>query len=168
MTLPASKSDALGTNRLITMLTGDVVQLQTGVNMVLRLFMRSPVVVFGAVIMAFIADPRGLRGSGSVFLAVVPLLWIAVFSVMLISIRRYKTVRGASEDLTLEVREDLKGNRVFRSFGQESARIARGKQKNEKTAWALIAAGRVSALTGPLTLIIVNLGIIALLYFGGV
>ncbi|MBQ9467415.1 MAG: ABC transporter ATP-binding protein [Clostridia bacterium] len=166
--LPASESDRLGTNRLITMLTGDVVQLQTGVNMVLRLFMRSPVVVIGAVVMAFIADPRGLAGGGLWFLVAVPLLALAVGGVMIFSIRRYKASRSSVEDLTLELRENLSGMRVFRSFGQEEHRKKRFEKMNDAASRALVRAGRVSALTGPFTMVIVDLGIVALLWSGAV
>ncbi len=168
MSLPAAKSNMLGSNRLITMLSGDVDRVQTGVNMVLRLFMRSPVVVFGAVIMAFVADRRGTASTGWIFVAVVPLLSLVVFAVMVKSIKLYKNVRTEAEGLTLELRENLTGARVFRSFGQEKTKLGRLEEHNRRTAVSSVKAGMISALTGPFTMVIINAGIIVLLYSGAV
>ena len=164
--LPAAETGKLGTNRLITLLSGDVERVQTGVNMALRLFMRSPVVVIGAVVMAFVTDSRGRGSTGWIFAAAVPLLTAAVVFVMAKSIKFYKTSREDAEELTLDLRETLSGMRVFRSFGQEDVRREKMKRSNRKSEKSAVRAGAFSALTGPVTMVIVNLGIILLLRYG--
>ena len=164
--LPAAETGRLGSNRLITLLSGDIERVQTGVNMALRLFMRSPVVVFGAVVMAFITDNRGSGSTGWIFAAAVPLLTVAVVLVMAKSIRYYKTAREDVEEFTLDLRESLTGMRVFRSFGQEDARKDKMRGSNKKSAKSAVRAGAISALTGPVTMVIVNLGVILLLRYG--
>ena len=154
--------DQIGTSTLITRMTSDVNQLQSGVNMVLRLFMRSPFVVFGAMIMAFTVDVK----AALVFVVAIPLLSIVVFGVMLITIPLYKKVQAALDRVLGKTRENLAGARVIRAFGKEEEEIQEFNESNEILTNMQLLVGRISALMNPLTLIIVNVATLAIIWIG--
>ena len=154
--------DRLGTDSLITRMTGDINQIQNGVNLTLRLFARSPFIVFGAAVMAFTVDAR----SALVFVAVIPVLTAVVFAVMLYSIPLFKKVQLRIEKLTGAVREYLYGVRLIRSFRTDKAEKEKFDKRNDAALKISVFAGKVSALMNPLTYVIINLGIIALLGVG--
>lgn len=154
--------DQIGTSTLITRMTSDVNQLQSGVNMVLRLFMRSPFVVFGAMIMAFTVDAK----AAFVFVVAIPLLSIVVFGIMLISIPLYKKVQAALDRVLGKTRENLAGARVIRAFNKEEQEIVDFKGSNELLTNMQLLVGRISALMNPLTLIIVNVATIVIIWIG--
>ena len=154
--------DRLGTDSLITRMTGDINQIQNGVNLTLRLFARSPFIVFGAAVMAFTVDAR----SALVFVAVIPVLTAVVFAVMLCSIPLFKKVQLGIEKLTGAVREYLYGVRLIRSFRTDKAEKDKFDKRNDAALKISVFAGKVSALMNPLTYVIINLGIIALLGVG--
>ena len=155
-----SQIDEMGTSTMITRMTSDVNQVQTGVNQTLRLFLRSPFIVFGAMAMAFTVDAK----VALVFVAVIPLLAIAVYSVMGAGIPLYKKVQAKLDAVFLSVRENLAGVRVIRAFSMEKKEREGFQKNNAELERAQLRAGRVSALTGPITYILVNLAIIGLLY----
>lgn len=155
--------DSLGTSTMITRMTSDVNQVQTGVNMTLRLFLRSPFIVFGAMIMAFTLDVQ----AALVFVAVIPLLAVAVFAVMGACIPLYQRVQGRLDKVYLSTRENLAGVRVVRAFCKEESEIAEFEERNGALRTSQKKVGRVAALTNPLTYILVNLAVIALVYVGG-
>ena len=157
-----SQIDAVGVSALITRLTGDVNQIQNGVNLTLRLLLRSPFVVFGAVAMAFTVDAR----TALVFAAAVPLLTLAVVGVMRASMPLYKTAQQRLDGVLRAVREHLNGARVLRAFGKEPEELRAFKEKNDALTQANRRAGRVSALTNPLTYVILNLAVAALIWRG--
>ena len=154
--------DMIGTSTLIARMTSDINQLQSGVNMVLRLFMRSPFVVFGAMIMAFTVDVK----AALVFVVVIPLLSVVVFGIMLITIPLYKKVQAALDRVLGKTRENLVGVRVIRAFHKEEKEIKEFHESNEVLTNVQLLVGRISALTNPLTLIIVNLATIAIVWIG--
>lgn len=154
--------DDMGTSTMITRMTSDVNQVQTGVNMVLRLFLRSPFIVFGAMIMAFVVDVK----AGFVFLAVIPLLAVVVYVVMGVCIPLYKKVQGGMDKVFLSTRENLSGVRVVRAFCKEEEEEKEFDGRNEALRNSQKKAGVVSALTNPLTFVLVNLAAIALVYIG--
>lgn len=162
--LSYSEIDTLGNSTLITRMTNDANQVQTGVNLTLRLFMRSPVVVFGAMIMSFIVDWR----ASLIFLATIPLLCLVVFGIMGITIPLYKRVQSNLDSTTLSTRENLSGARVIRAFGLEEDEKTKFHQKNSILNKAQRFVGRISALMNPLTFIIINLSICVLIYSGAV
>ncbi len=162
--LSFSDMDRIGIPTLITRMTGDLNQVQSGVNLSLRLLLRSPFVVFGAMIMAFTIDKK----AALVFLGVIALLSVVVFGIMLISIPAYKKVQGGLDRLTGTTRENLIGVRVIRAFGMESAEEKKFVGYNEELKRNQLTAGKISALMNPLTLVILNLGIVILLYYSGV
>lgn len=155
--------DEIGTSTMIARMTSDVNQLQSGVNMVLRLFMRSPFVVFGAMIMAFTVDVQ----AALVFVVAIPLLSVVVFGVMLITIPLYKKVQAALDRVLGKTRENLSGVRVIRAFNKEQQEIREFNESNEVLTNLQLLVGRISALMNPLTLIIVNAATIVLLWIGG-
>ena len=157
-----SQIDAAGTSTLITRMTGDVNQIQNGVNLTLRLLLRSPFVVFGAVVMAFTVDAR----TALVFAAAVPLLTLAVVGVMRVSMPLYKTAQQRLDAVLRAVREHLNGVRVLRAFGKEPEELAAFKEKNAALTRANRRAGYVSALTNHLTYVILNLAVAALIMRG--
>ena len=157
-----SETDRVGTSTLITRMTADINQLQSGVNMTLRLFLRSPVVVFGAMIMAFTVNSR----SALVFTIIIPLLSAVVFTIMLKSIPLYKKVQQNLDRVTSVTRENLTGVRVVRAFRKENDEIERFHAANEEHNRIQNFVGKISALMNPLTLVLVNLGIILLLWSG--
>ena len=152
--------DTVGTPTLITRLTSDVNQLQQGVNMVLRLFLRSPFIVFGAAIMAFTVDP----GEAVTFVVTIPALSIVVFGIMVLSLPLYTKVQGALDRLLSKTRESLSGSRVIRAFNKQDATVAQYEEQNATLTALQMKAQRLSALMNPLTFVIVNLALIVLLY----
>ena len=163
-TFSYAELDRLGSSGAITRLTSDVNQVQSGLNLVLRLFMRSPFVVFGAMIMAFTVDVRGAL----VFVVVIPLLSAVVFGIMLLTMPLYKRVQQRLDTVLRRTRENLAGVRVIRAFGREEAETAEFKDSTDALLRAQIGAGRLSALMNPLTYVLVNGGIVALLWCGAV
>lgn len=157
-----SQIDGMGTATMITRMTSDVNQVQTGVNMTLRLFLRSPFIVFGAMVMAFIVD----RQVALVFAVVIPFLAVAVYSVMGACIPLYQRVQGKLDRVYLSTRENLAGVRVIRAFSMEEKETAEFHRRNAELKKSQKKAGRVAALTNPLTYVLVNLAVIALLYIG--
>lgn len=162
--LSFSEIDKIGTSTMITRMTSDINQLQSGVNMVLRLFLRSPFIVFGAMIMAFTIDVK----AALVFVVTIPLLSFVVFGIMAISIPLYRKVQGALDKILSITRENLIGVRVIRAFGKESSEIAEFRQNNENFTTMQMKVGRISALMNPVTYIIINFGIIVLVWVGAV
>ncbi len=160
--LSFSNMDKEGTSTLITRMTSDINQVQTGVNLVLRLFLRSPFVVFGAMIMAFTVDVM----AALIFVIVIPLLSIVVFGIMLVSIPLFGKVQGNLDQVLSLTRENLTGVRVIRAFGKEEAEIEKFDYYSDSLRKIQMIAARVSALMNPLTYIIVNGGLIALIYSG--
>ncbi len=158
--LSYSEADKLGRSSMITRMTSDINQVQTGVNMTLRLFLRSPIIVFGAAIMAFVITPMSL----SIFALVIAVLAIVVFSIILAGIPLYKRVQSRLDAVTGSVRENLSGARVIRAFNNESSETESFKQKNNQHTDIQNFVGRVSALMNPLTYVVVNVGIIAVIY----
>ncbi len=160
--LSYSEIDGLGTSRMITRMTSDVNQVQSGVNMVLRLFMRSPVIVFGAMICAFLIDAL----AGGIFAIAIAVLCIIVFSILLVTIPLYRRVQGNLDGITTYTRESLTGARVIRAFCNEDKEIAAYNKQNAALRHSQTFAGWVSALMNPLTYAVINIGVIALLYTG--
>lgn len=163
-TLSYSQMDEVGTSTLITRMTSDVNQVQNGVNLVLRLFLRSPFIVFGAMIMAFTVDVKGAL----VFVVTIPLLSIVVFGVMIASIPLYKKVQAALDKVLLLTRENLTGVRVIRAFNKEDNEIRAFEESNEHLTAMQNFVGRISALTSPLTFVIVNIATLVLVWTGAI
>ena len=160
--LSYSQLDSLGAPTLITRLTGDINQVQTGTNLTLRLVLRSPFVVFGAVIMAFTVDAK----SSLVFVVAVPALAAVVFAIMLVCIPMYRKVQQKLDGLLSKTRENLLGTRVVRAFCKEDEEIEDFDAKNKALAEMQTAVGRISAFMNPATFVLINLAIIALIYIG--
>lgn len=160
--LSYTEFDTLGTSTMITRMTGDINQVQTGVNLVLRLFLRSPFIVFGAMIMAFTIDVK----SAFTFVVVIPLLSIVVFGIMLITMPLFKKVQGALDKVLGITRQNLSGVRVIRAFGMQESEIEDFEENNALLNRLQIFVGRISALMNPLTYIIVNGGIVVLIWSG--
>ncbi len=155
--------DELGAPTLITRLTGDINQVQTGINLTLRLVLRSPFVVFGAVIMAFTVD----AGSALVFAVAVPVLAAVVFAIMLVCIPMYKKVQQRLDKLLGKTRENLLGARVVRAFCKEGEETEEFDAKNRALTSMQIAVGRISSFMNPVTFVLINFAVIALIYIGG-
>lgn len=162
--LSYSQLDSLGAPTLITRLTGDINQVQTGTNLTLRLVLRSPFVVFGAVIMAFTVDVK----SSLVFVVAVPALAAVVFAIMLVCIPMYRKVQQKLDGLLSKTRENLLGTRVVRAFCKEEEEIADFDAKNSALTGMQTAVGRISAFMNPATFVLINLAIIALIYVGAI
>lgn len=160
--LSYSQLDSLGAPTLITRLTGDINQVQTGTNLTLRLVLRSPFVVFGAVIMAFTVDAK----SSLVFVVAVPALAAVVFAIMLVCIPMYRKVQQKLDGLLSKTRENLLGTRVVRAFCKEDEEIENFDAKNKALTEMQTAVGRISAFMNPATFVLINLAIIALIYIG--
>lgn len=160
--LSFSEMDKLGTSTMITRMTSDINQVQSGVNLALRLFLRSPFVVFGAMIVAFTIDVK----AAVIFTIVIPLLSIVVFGIMLWSIPQYKRVQAALDKVLGITRENLTGVRVIRAFHKEESEVERFKIGNHDLTRLQQFVGRVSALMNPVTYIIVNIGTLILIYSG--
>lgn len=156
--------DKLGTSRMITRMTSDVNQVQNGVNMVLRLFMRSPVIVFGAMIMAFVIS----TAAGVIFAITIVVLCIVVFAILFLTIPQHKKVQETLDGVTTLTRESLTGARVIRAFCSEDREVEEYNIRNEKLKHRQTVVGRISALMNPLTYAIINIGIILLLYVGAI
>ncbi|MBR2860949.1 MAG: ABC transporter ATP-binding protein [Clostridia bacterium] len=156
--------DALGTSTMVTRLTSDMNQIQNGVNLSLRLLLRSPFVVFGAMIMAFFVDVQ----LALIFVVVIPVLAIVVFSIMLASIPLYKKVQQKLDSVLASVRENLTGVRVVRAFCKEEDEQQNFNDKNRELVSKQVTVGRISALMNPLTYVIINLAIAYLIYSGAI
>lgn len=156
--------DKAGPSTLITRMTSDINQVQHGVNMVLRLFLRSPVIVFGAMIMAFTIDVK----SALVFVAAIPLLAVVVFGIMLYTIPLYRKVQNGLDQVLGITRENLTGVRVIRAFHQEEQEEQRFREHNGQLAGMQMFVGKISACMNPVTYVIVNGAVIALIYTGAV
>lgn len=161
--LSFSKMDTVGTSTLITRMTSDINQVQSGVNLVLRLFLRSPFIVFGAMAMAFTVNVR----AAMVFVVTIPLLSIVVFSVMVASLPLYKKVQSSLDTVLSHTRENLEGTRVIRAFNKQNDEIDSFNRDNELLTNMQQVVGRISALTNPLTFIIINIATIAVIVSGG-
>lgn len=161
--LSFSKMDTVGTSTLITRMTSDINQVQSGVNLVLRLFLRSPFIVFGAMAMAFTVNVR----AAMVFVVTIPLLSIVVFSVMAASLPLYKKVQSSLDTVLSHTRENLEGTRVIRAFNKQNDEIDSFNRDNELLTNMQQGVGRISALTNPLTFIIINIATIAVIVSGG-
>ena len=161
-TFSFTEIDDIGTARLITRMTSDVNSVQSCVNMVLRLFLRSPFIVFGAMIMAFTIDVK----CALIFCVAIPALSVVVFSIMLISIPLFKKVQGGLDNILKITRENLTGTRVVRAFNKEDEEIKEFNAGNDTLNKNQLFAGKISALMNPLTFIIVNFAMIILIYSG--
>ena len=161
--LSFTEMDTVGTSTLITRMTSDINQVQNGVNMFLRLFMRSPFIVVGAMVAAFIIDVR----SAIIFAVAIPLLSVIVFIIMYVSIPLYKKVQSRLDTVLGITRENLTGARVIRAFHKEEGEIERFEEANESLSSLQIFVGKISALMNPATYAVVNLAIVAIIWVGG-
>ena len=164
LSLSYSEIDTLGTSTMITRLTSDIASVQGGVNMFLRLFLRSPFVVFGAVIMAFTIDFK----AALIFVAAVILLSIVVYGIMALTAPKYRSIQGRLDKVMLSARSNLNGVRVIRAFGTEKREFDEFSEKNDSLTSLQIITGRISALMNPFTFVIINAALIYLLWTGGV
>lgn len=162
--LSFTEMDTIGTSTLITRMTSDVNQAQNGVNMFLRLFLRSPFIVFGAMIMAFTIDVK----AALIFAITIPLLAIVVFGIMKVSMPLYKKVQEKLDAVLGITRENLTGARVIRAFNKEEAEIENFRERNEELTDAQLFVGKISALMNPVTYVIINIATIVLIYTGAV
>lgn len=162
--LSFNEIDSTGTSTLVTIMTNDTTQVQNGVNMVLRLFLRSPFIVFGALIMAFTIDVR----CALIFLVTIPVLTAVIVSIMKYTMPRYKSIQFHLDSLTLKTRENLTGARVIRAFTQEAQETEDFYIKNKALSHLQKAVGRISALMNPLTFIIINVATIVLINEGAI
>jgi putative uncharacterized protein (fragment) len=162
--LSYAELDTLGTNTLITRMTSDVNQLQSGVNLTLRLLLRSPFIVFGAMIMAFTVDVK----AALIFVVAIPLLSIVVFGIMIVSLPLYKKVQAALDKVLGRTRENLEGARVIRAFCKEGQEIESFSEENEALLNIQVFVGKISVAMNPLTYIIVNIALVVLLWTGAI
>ena len=162
--LTYAELDQLGTDTLITRMTSDVLQVQTGLNLALRLLLRSPFIVFGAMVVAFTIDAK----SALIFVVTIPVLAIVIFTIMWISIPLYTKVQSALDKLLGTLRENLLGVRVIRAFRKEDAEVQQFNQENDTLTQYNEHVGRLSALMNPLTYILINVAIITLIYVGAI
>lgn len=162
--LSYAELDTLGTNTLITRMTSDVNQLQSGVNLTLRLLLRSPFIVFGAMIMAFTVDVK----AALIFVVAIPLLSIVVFGIMIVSLPLYKKVQAALDKVLGRTRENLEGARVIRAFCKEGQEIESFSEENEALLNIQVFVCKISAAMNPLTYIIVNIALVVLLWTGAI
>ena len=162
--LSYAELDTLGPNTLITRMTSDVNQLQSGVNLTLRLLLRSPFIVFGAMIMAFTVDVK----AALIFVVAIPLLSIVVFGIMIVSLPLYKKVQAALDKVLGRTRENLEGARVIRAFCKEGQEIESFSEENEALLNIQVFVGKISAAMNPLTYIIVNIALVVLLWTGAI
>ncbi|MCI6859300.1 MAG: ABC transporter ATP-binding protein/permease [Eubacterium sp.] len=156
--------DTIGTSSLITRMTSDINQVQNGINLVLRLFLRSPFIVFGAMIMAFTIDVK----AALIFLFVIILLSIVIFGVMFLTRPMYKKVQAALDQILNTTRENLSGVRIIRAFHQEKEEYKKFAEQNDHLTALQKFAGKISGLTNPLTFVIINLGILVLIHTGAI
>ena len=162
--LSYTEIDRLGTSTMVTRMTSDVNQVQNGVNLTLRLLLRSPFVVFGAMVMAFTIDFK----SAMVFAGVIPVLCIVVFGIMLITMPMYRQVQGRLDQVTSAARQNLTGVRVLRAFGMENAEVTQFQEQTGELSRKQLFAGRISVLMNPLTYVIINLAVVVLMQIGAV
>ena len=160
--LSYTEIDRVGTSTMITRMTSDVNQVQNGVNLTLRLLLRSPFVVFGAMVMAFTIDVK----AASVFAGVIPVLCLVVFGIMLITMPMYRRVQGKLDGVTSATRQNLAGVRVLRAFCKEQTEINSFEQQTEQLTRHQLSAGRISALMNPVTYVVINTAIVLLIYVG--
>lgn len=160
--LSFTELDKIGKSTLITRMTGDINQVQNGINMFLRLFMRSPFIVFGAAILAFTVD----KELALIFAGIIAVLFLVVFGVMKITKPLHKNVQSALDDITGETAESINGVRVIRAFSREEAQKEGFRKINSELLCRQLKVGRVSALLGPVTFVVVNTAIMLVLYFG--
>lgn len=163
-TLSYSEIDKIGTSTLITRLTADVNQMQTAVNLFLRLFLRSPFIVIGAVVMAFTVDPK----TAIIFAVSIPLLAAVVFGIMFYSVPIYKKVQNRLDSVMRITRENLSGVRVIRAFNHEQKEIEDFDKYSEELKDMQLYGGKISAYLNPITYVIVNLSIVLIIYVGGI
>ena len=157
-----SEMDTIGTSTLITRMTSDLNQVQSGVNLFLRLFLRSPFIVFGSMVMAFAIDVQ----MALIFVVAIPVLSVIVFGIMRWTSPRYKKIQSRLDAVTEATRENLSGVRVIRAFGREKAQVEQFAAANDSLVDLQLHVGHISALMNPLTYVAVNLGVIAILYAG--
>ena len=162
--LSYSQIDQLGTSTMVTRMTSDINQVQNGVNLTLRLLLRSPFVVFGAMIMAFTIDFQ----AALVFAGVIPVLSLIVFGIMLITMPMYKRVQAALDGVTSATRQNLAGVRVLRAFCKEDTEVAGFEQQTNGLTARQLSAGRISALMNPVTYVVINLAVVILVKVGAV
>lgn len=160
--LSYSQIDQLGTSTMITRMTSDINQVQNGVNLTLRLLLRSPFVVFGAMIMAFTIDFQ----AALVFAGVIPVLCVIVFGIMLITMPMYKRVQSSLDGVTSATRQNLAGVRVLRAFCKEEAEVASFEDQTQQLTQRQLSAGRISALMNPVTYVVINLAVVLLVRIG--
>lgn len=156
--------DQIGTSTMITRMTSDINQIQSGTNMALRLFLRSPFIVFGAMVMAFTIDIK----AAIIFVIVIPLLAVVVFGIMLITMPLYRQVQGALDQVLGRVRQNLTGVRVIRAFHKEEAEVEAFGEDNTGLTRMQLLVGRISALTNPVTYLMINGALLVLLWTGAV
>lgn len=162
--LSYSEMDTIGTSTLITRMTSDINQMQSGVNMALRLFLRSPFIVFGAAIMAFTIDVK----AALIFVVVIPLLAIVVYGIMFISMPMYKRVQAELDKVLGRTRQNLTGVRVIRAFNKEESEKKNFCEENEELTRLQMHVGRISALTNPVTYVMINVALLVLLWVGAI
>lgn len=160
--LSYTQIDGLGASTMVTRMTSDVNQVQNGVNLTLRLLLRSPFVVFGAMIMAFSIDAQ----AALVFAAVIPILCVVVFGIMLITMPMYKKVQAKLDGITSATRQNLTGVRVLRAFCKEQDEIQDFQERAQALTQSQLSAGRISAIMNPLTFVIINLAVVVLVHVG--
>ena len=161
-TLSFTELDTIGTSTLITRMTSDINQVQNGINMFLRLFLRSPFIVFGAMVMVFTLNTQ----LALVFVAAIAILFVIVFGIMKITNPKYKALQKNLDAVTMATRENLNGVRVIRAFGREETQVEEFEGINENLADSQLRVGRISAMLNPLTYVVVNAAIIAVLWMG--
>ena len=161
-TLSFTELDTIGTSTLITRMTSDINQVQNGINMFLRLFLRSPFIVFGAMVMVFTLNTQ----LALVFVAAIVILFVIVFGIMKITNPKYKALQKNLDGVTMATRENLNGVRVIRAFGREQTQVTEFARINENLADSQLRVGRISAMLNPLTYVVVNAAIIAVLWMG--
>ena len=162
LNLSYSQVDKLGASTMITRMTSDINQVQNGVNLTLRLLLRSPFVVFGAMVMAFTIDFQ----AALVFAGVIPVLCIIVFGIMLITMPMYRRVQASLDSVTSASRQNLTGVRVLRAFCKEDAEVTSFEEKTEDMTRKQMSAGRISALMNPVTYVVINLAVVLLVHVG--
>ena len=162
--LSYTEIDRLGTSTMVTRMTSDVNQVQNGVNLTLRLLLRSPFVVFGAMIMAFTIDFK----SAMVFAGVIPVLCVVVFGIMLITMPMYRQVQGRLDHVTSSARQNLTGVRVLRAFCMEDSEVDQFRNQTMELTEKQLSAGRISILMNPLTFVIINMAVVVLMQIGAV
>ena len=162
LNLSYSQVDKLGASTMITRMTSDINQVQNGVNLTLRLLLRSPFVVFGAMVMAFTIDFQ----AALVFAGVIPVLCIIVFGIMLITMPMYRRVQASLDSVTSASRQNLTGVRVLRAFCKEDAEVTSFEEKTEDMTRKQLSAGRISALMNPVTYVVINLAVVLLVHVG--